>query len=270
MADHQMKGLTYIPASSFLFPDWTSQNSHRNLWKGDFFLISLLGFILCHIPGNERIQLSFPSRIGLFTPTLLSPVDVFLSFRSSIKIHGFSLPKTIDDWIFEQDVCLDSGLEENFDLHDRSTEVILETLSDSPRVFYVENLFTPAEANQIIRNVYDESRGIDRLARSSVGFNRGKTKKRYSQRRTSENTFDTDSEVAMRLKKRAFRLLQMPWDARLSDGIQVLRYQLGQAYAGHNDYFKLDTTKDHNWWVGGGRKQEGKRWRKERKEERKK
>lgn len=150
------------------------------------------------------------------------------------------------DWISSQDTC-PAVNQEDFSLHSPATEVVLETLSESPRVFFVENFFTDKEADQIIRNVYDVSRGVDDLARSGVGFRMNKQKKRYSQRRTSENTFDSGSDIAMRIKKRAFRLLQMPWLSKQADGIQVLRYQLGQAYVPHNDYFRLNTTSEHNW-----------------------
>lgn len=137
-------------------------------------------------------------------------------------------------------------------------EVILETLSDSPRVFFVENFFTDEEAEQIIRNVFDEEHGVNELARSTVGHRPGgggggggggqQRKPKHSNVRTSENAFDSHSEVAIRIKQRAFRLLRIPtWDPSMSDGLQVLRYQLGQAYIPHNDYFSLTTSRDHNW-----------------------
>ena len=44
-----------------------------------------------------------------------------------------------------------------------------------------------------------------------------------SNTRTSDNSFDTASDVAMTLKRRAFRLLRMDYDETLADGLQVLR-----------------------------------------------
>lgn len=56
--------------------------------------------------------------------------------------------------------------------------------------------------------------------------NHGRTgaKKQTSSIRTSDNAFDSESAVAMRLKRRAFKLLRMePYDEDLADGLQLLR-----------------------------------------------
>ena len=33
----------------------------------------------------------------------------------------------------------------------------------------------------------------------------------------------------------------------LADGIQILRYELGQAYVAHHDYFPAQQSEDHSW-----------------------
>ena len=55
--------------------------------------------------------------------------------------------------------------------------------------------------------------------------------------RTSENAFDSDSDVARALLKRSFSLLRVTggWREELADGFQVLRYKAGQAYTPHTD-----------------------------------
>lgn len=52
--------------------------------------------------------------------------------------------------------------------------------------------------------------------------------------RTSFNGFVISSPVAVELKRRAFQLARVqPYDERLADGIQVLRYETKQAYVPH-------------------------------------
>ena len=52
--------------------------------------------------------------------------------------------------------------------------------------------------------------------------------------RTSENAFDTNSELARILKKRAFELLGvLPYEEMMADGLQVLRYNQTTAYRDH-------------------------------------
>jgi len=59
----------------------------------------------------------------------------------------------------------------------------------------------------------------------------------FNDKRTSDNAFDTSSTAAMALKKRALDLLGMtPYDEKLTDGLQVLRYNLTTAYNSHMDY----------------------------------
>jgi len=66
--------------------------------------------------------------------------------------------------------------------------------------------------------------------------------------RTSENAFDISTQNSRNVKERAFRLLRMGgYRENLADGIQILRYQLGQAYVAHHDYFPINQSEDHEW-----------------------
>ena len=39
----------------------------------------------------------------------------------------------------------------------------------------------------------------------------------------------------------------IPYEEAMADGIQILRYELGQAYVAHHDYFPTGQSSDHNW-----------------------
>eukprot|EP00591_Stephanopyxis_turris_P013992 CAMPEP_0195532780 /NCGR_PEP_ID=MMETSP0794_2-20130614/39104_1 /TAXON_ID=515487 /ORGANISM="Stephanopyxis turris, Strain CCMP 815" /LENGTH=237 /DNA_ID=CAMNT_0040665131 /DNA_START=514 /DNA_END=1224 /DNA_ORIENTATION=+ len=72
--------------------------------------------------------------------------------------------------------------------------------------------------------------------------------------RTSMNAFDISSPTSAAIKRRAFRLLRIPeYKEAMADGIQVLRYERGQAYVAHHDYFPSQQSEDFNWdpYTGG-------------------
>jgi hypothetical protein len=113
--------------------------------------------------------------------------------------------------------------------------VTLETLSHSPRVFLLENFFSPEEADGIVADTLAETDEDHRLKRSSTGT----TGKDISRSRTSDNAFLTHTDLAVTLKKRIFRLLGIePYEDTWADGLQVLRYNISQAYIPHLDYLE--------------------------------
>ena len=66
--------------------------------------------------------------------------------------------------------------------------------------------------------------------------------------------FDITTPLSFEIKRRAFRLLRMgAYKESLADGIQILRYELGQAYVAHHDYFPQRQSEDHSWdpYYGG-------------------
>jgi len=144
-------------------------------------------------------------------------------------------------------------------LHGRNGKQIeLETLtepspdasSSDPRVFYIHNFLSPEEADEFVRySTADENQY--KMAPSTGGthkaWNQGGDAARLTTR-TSENAFDIATENSKRVKHRAFRLLRMgAYAESLADGIQILRYELGQAYVAHHDYFPLGQSADHQW-----------------------
>ena len=81
----------------------------------------------------------------------------------------------------------------------------LETLSDSPRVFMLENFLSEQDADDLIHNALTITEEGFALKRSTTGAKGAE----ISTHRTSENAFDTVSPVAMKLKRRVFDLLGM-------------------------------------------------------------
>ena len=125
----------------------------------------------------------------------------------------------------------------------------LTCLQASPKAFYVQNFLSDQEAEELIAFAQSEKNPY-RLRPSTTGH------KSWTQggesstntKRTSLNGFDISSPTGKRIKRRAFQLARIePYDEKLADGIQVLRYEPGQAYIPHTDYFAYRTSNDHLW-----------------------
>lgn len=130
------------------------------------------------------------------------------------------------------------------------TEPSLDARTSDPRVFYLHNFLSPEEANEFIRYSTDEENPYQ-MAPSTGGthkaWNQGGASARITTR-TSENAFDISTQNSRNVKQRAFRLLRMGgYVENLADGIQILRYELGQAYVAHHDYFPEHQSTDHQW-----------------------
>ena len=138
-------------------------------------------------------------------------------------------------------------------------QVEIETLTDprpekggggDPRVFYVHNFMSKAETQHLISFATDE-RNPYKMAPSTAATHKSWSeggRGAVSTTRTSMNAFDMMTPVSFRIKERAFRLLRMGgYDEAMADGIQILRYELGQAYISHHDYFPTRQSADHNW-----------------------
>jgi prolyl 4-hydroxylase len=85
------------------------------------------------------------------------------------------------------------------------------------------------------------------LVNNKKAWNQGGSEARLTTR-TSENAFDMQTKNAANIKRRAFRLMRLGgYREDMADGIQVLRYELGQAYVAHHDFFPEHQSNDHNW-----------------------
>lgn len=137
-------------------------------------------------------------------------------------------------------------------------QIELETLTEpspdlrtsDPRVFYIHNFLSPDEADEFVR-FSEAAENPYKMAPSTGGthkaWNQGGSGARLTTR-TSENAFDITTQNSRNVKRRAFRLLRMgAYMENLADGIQILRYELGQAYVAHHDYFPRHQSDDHQW-----------------------
>ncbi|CAK4228691.1 unnamed protein product [Aphanomyces euteiches] len=125
-------------------------------------------------------------------------------------------------------------------------DIILESFSETPRVFHVHNFFDNEEADYLIERILTIDDEKNKLKQSTVGHANGP--KKVSTIRTSENAFDQVSDGAVRIKKRSFDMLRIAeYREDQSDGLQLLRYKQKQAYAPHTDYFGTEAKGDWNW-----------------------
>eukprot|EP00937_MAST-01D_sp_MAST-1D-sp2_P005438 g5438.t1 len=133
-------------------------------------------------------------------------------------------------------------------------DVSLETLSmggeGEPRVFYIHNFLGRNEAEKLVAFATDESNPY-KMAPSTAATHHSWSeggRKATSSQRTSENAFDMMTPTSFEVKRRGFRLLRLgQYEEAMADGIQILRYELGQAYIAHHDYFPTYQSQDHNW-----------------------
>jgi hypothetical protein len=116
--------------------------------------------------------------------------------------------------------------------------VVLENHS-SPRIFRVRNFLSSAESDAMIDEALSLTDNMYKLQRSGTGHvprSSDKKTNTFAPTWTSENAFVSSSPLAARIKRRAFELLRIgDFDMLQGDGIQVLRYQPGQAYMQHTD-----------------------------------
>ena len=136
-------------------------------------------------------------------------------------------------------------LRERIELPDVSTAmdgktVALESLSASPRVFYIHNLVSEEEMKAIKATTLAINDKYGKLQPSTVGAG---AEMRRDPTRTSDSAFVPSSSEAMTIKRRSFELLRIaPYDDMQVGGLQVLRYRAAQAYRDHHDYFPADTS----------------------------
>mmetsp|Transcript_26436 Transcript_26436/g.39091 ORF Transcript_26436/g.39091 Transcript_26436/m.39091 type:complete len:482 (-) Transcript_26436:104-1549(-) len=134
----------------------------------------------------------------------------------------------------------------------------VETLTiGAPKVFYVHNFLSEAEAQELIDFSVSEKNPY-KMAQSTGGthkaWNQGGSDATLKTR-TSMNAFDIQTKNSFEIKRRAFRLLRLGgYNEDMADGIQILRYEHGQAYTDHHDYFNKRQSADYSWdpTKGGG------------------
>lgn len=102
-------------------------------------------------------------------------------------------------------------------------EVVIESVSERPRVFKVFHMFSADEATGIIDNAMNMT-GINRLKRSTVGSGKdgdGEDIAHEDRGRTSSNAWDHESPGAKAMIKRSFQLTNIEENDGKRDGLQV-------------------------------------------------
>lgn len=135
-------------------------------------------------------------------------------------------------------------------LPDVNKPIYLEVLSTRPKVLDILNVFTPEEADEVVRRALAETSPTHKIKRSTTGT----TENSVFSKRTSENGFDTHGKVALALKKRIFEVLGYDeyWNGH-DDGLQVLRYNTSQAYIQHDDYLSDPGKRDSYDYKSAGK-----------------
>ncbi|TYZ60924.1 hypothetical protein PybrP1_004327 [[Pythium] brassicae (nom. inval.)] len=104
----------------------------------------------------------------------------------------------------------------------------VKTASLRPKVFMVEGFFTQAEADSII------AQGVDRLTRSPVDS--PDAVDGYHSDRTSDTAFLSDNQFTRNFRVRTAKLARLP-SPSFTERLQLVRYQKGQFFRKHEDYF---------------------------------
>jgi hypothetical protein len=96
--------------------------------------------------------------------------------------------------------------------------IVLEVISVNPRIFEIYNFFSHDESDEIIDKALNDTSETHGLHRSTTGATNGQV---FS-KRTSDNAWDTDGAVSLRIQRRCFEMLGLDeYHESHSDGLQV-------------------------------------------------
>eukprot|EP00413_Alexandrium_margalefii_P017004 CAMPEP_0204530264 /NCGR_PEP_ID=MMETSP0661-20131031/10521_1 /ASSEMBLY_ACC=CAM_ASM_000606 /TAXON_ID=109239 /ORGANISM="Alexandrium margalefi, Strain AMGDE01CS-322" /LENGTH=334 /DNA_ID=CAMNT_0051536345 /DNA_START=40 /DNA_END=1044 /DNA_ORIENTATION=- len=99
------------------------------------------------------------------------------------------------------------------------------------------------EAIGLIEHSHERT-GVSALQASVVGFGQGGP----LNTRTSASAWDSETPIARKVLARAFEVARVHHQESLRDGLQILRYKLGEAYISHKDWFSFGAgTDDQNF-----------------------
>ncbi|RHY31295.1 hypothetical protein DYB32_003631 [Aphanomyces invadans] len=216
-----------------LFPSHVASGSALAAYLSDF--IDVDGIHLANLPSTKVVADRVYTGSGLVVRT-------FHDFAHGDRLYLVA-PGLLFVWPFVQ---LGHRVLVTAKLSPTEKPIVLESFSESPRVFHVHNFFTNDEADALIHRIQTIDNDSSKLQQSHVGHISGA--KKVSPHRTSENAFDQVSDTAVSIRKRSFDLLRIdPYQDDMADGLQLLRYAQKQAYIAHTDYFNARTSSDWNW-----------------------
>lgn len=112
----------------------------------------------------------------------------------------------------------------------------IEQVSWKPRVFYLQNILTPFECDFLMQRAKDE------LTRSTV-VDEASGSSTKSTVRTSQGMFIPKTEphpVLQFIQRKLSRISYMPTEH--AEDMQILKYEVGEEYEPHFDFFDSSTT----------------------------
>mmetsp|Transcript_16257 Transcript_16257/g.18411 ORF Transcript_16257/g.18411 Transcript_16257/m.18411 type:complete len:509 (-) Transcript_16257:133-1659(-) len=117
----------------------------------------------------------------------------------------------------------------------------LTQLSQSPRVFSVDNFMTPEEMESILE--YNR----ERVKPSEVGLSGWR-----DSTRTSSTSWDNRSPTARVILRRAYDVIALQKETQNGDSVQILRYENNEWYKPHVDWFNEKSYDDYDPTVNNG------------------
>lgn len=198
--------------------------------RNDNFCTTLTQLSLVKLPGTQSASCKLYNSLGQY-------VQGVKELQEGDKLHRIG----DEHWFVWPPVTVGH----NVTIRDLNSEpVIMETLAIAPRVFRLHGFLSHGEVDQLVNTAKALS-----MTRSTGGLQKVDSKDPnnkgdYTSHRTSTNSWDQSSPLATKLKRRAFQLLRIPYREALADGLQVVRYEPGQFYHSHHDFFQPGATQD--------------------------
>jgi prolyl 4-hydroxylase len=115
-------------------------------------------------------------------------------------------------------------------------KLALESLSSSPKVFFIHNLVSDKEAADLIKHAEK------RITASTVGS----IDPQLDAGRTSSNTWDSIIPASKDIIQRVYSLLRIPYAEVTVDGLQIVQYSPGKFYNSHLDFLESDNATPEN------------------------
>jgi len=191
-------------------------------------LVLILGSLLCLYTFYQLGQL-YASHTKLPASSTTTTIQQLLTREQLLHEFQVEKAKTQAKQVAKLDPSLDAIATDDEEDHPK-----IETLAWKPRVQYYRGFITDEEANHIMQMV------LPILTESTVVGAGGKNVK--SDHRTSTGAFIVgamrDDEVIKDVERRIALWTHLPEEN--GEALYVLRYDLGQYYRPHNDYFLTD------------------------------
>ena len=114
---------------------------------------------------------------------------------------------------------------------DREIQIISRI--EEPLIVLLENVLSDEECEMLIEI------SKNKMKRSKIGVSR-----KINDIRTSSGTFLEESEVTTRIERRIASIMNVPIEH--GEGLQILKYTVGQEYKAHYDFFAENSASANN------------------------